>query len=127
LGAALIGFKNRSGKLAPMSACLNFTLYSGRRFFPWSQSDVSRLSKICREFAGPHYSIDIIHIEEERRRAFRDGVLATPAVLLEMPCGRRQNLGGFDETEEFLRERERKARKEVWTGEAQDSPPISSL
>jgi hypothetical protein len=124
---ALIGFKNRSGKLGPMSACLNFTLYSGRRFFPWSQSDVSRLSKICRQFAGPHYSIDIIHIEEERRRAFRDGVLATPAVLLEMPCGRRQNLGGFDETEKFLRERDCEVPKEAGVGQEQDSPAELSL
>ena len=108
-----------------MSACLNFTLYSGRRFFPWSQNDVGRLSKICREFAGPHYSIDIIHIEEERRRAFHDGVLTTPAILLELPCGRKQMLGGFVETENFLRVRERNMQKEVGAGEEQESPILS--
>lgn len=96
-----------------MSARLNFTLYSGRRLFPWSQNDVGRLSKICREFAGTDYSIDIIHIEDERRRAFHDGVVSAPSVLLELPCGRRQNLGGFKETKEFLRAFEWDAQKEI--------------
>ncbi len=85
-----------------MTKCLNFTLYSGRHWFRRWQNDVRRLSRICHEFAGPHFSIDIIHIEEEGRRAFHDGVMTIPAILMELPCGRKQMLGGFDETEKYL-------------------------
>jgi hypothetical protein len=86
-----------------MSACLNFTLYLGRRPFPWWHDDFGRFSKLCHEFAGPHFSIDIIQIGEEQQRAFRDGVITTPAMLVELPGGRKQHIGGLSETEKFLR------------------------
>ncbi len=107
-----------------MSACLNFTLYSGRRWFRWWQNDVRRLSGICREFAGPHFSIDIIHIEEERRRALHDGVRSTPAILLELPCGRKQMLGGFDETEKYLSERAHQTRREAGIKQPRDAAAV---
>jgi hypothetical protein len=88
-----------------MTTCLNFTLYSGTRKFPWRENDVSRLSKLCQQFVSSDYSIDIIEIAEERRRAFRDGVTDSPAVLLELPCGRRHMIGDFRETEKYLRNR----------------------
>jgi hypothetical protein len=85
-----------------MTTCLNFTLYSEKRFFSWLQTDLGRLSKLCHRLAGPHFSIEIIQMAEERQRAFHDGVMATPAILVEMPDGRRRKLGGFEETEKFL-------------------------
>jgi len=86
-----------------MTSSLNFTLYSGTRRFPWKESDVRRLSKLCGEFLGSNYSIDIIQIAEERRRAFRDGVTESPTVFVELPCGRKHKIGGFVETEKYLR------------------------
>jgi hypothetical protein len=85
-----------------MTTCLNFTLYAGTKRFPWSESDVSQLSKLCHRFLKSNYSIDLIWIAEERRRAFRDGVTDSPTVFLELPCGRKHNMGGFVETEKYL-------------------------
>lgn len=89
-----------------MTKSLNFTLYSGPRTFTnvstWFQNDVRELSDLCREFVGDYYSIDIVNLIDHRQRAFRAGVHTTPAVLVELPCGRLQNLGGFSETKRFL-------------------------
>jgi len=90
-------------KLSFMTTSLNFTLYSGTRRFPWKENDVRRLSKLCGQFLRSNYSIDIIRIAEEPRRAFRDGVTHSPTVFLELPCGRKHKIGGFVETEKYLR------------------------
>jgi len=90
-------------KLKFMTASLNFTLYSGTRRFPWQENDVSGLSKLCGQFLGSNYSIDIIRTAEEPRRAFRDGVIESPTVFLELPCGRKHKIGGFVATEKYLR------------------------
>lgn len=86
-----------------MAACLNFTLYS-HAFFPWNfwRNDVRTLTKLCEEFAGGHFSIEIVQVTEERARAFRDGVIAFPTVLMELSNGRKQNLGNLAETKRFL-------------------------
>ena len=93
-----------------MTKTVNFTLYSGaRRMTDWStwfRNDVRDLSDLCREFTDGDYSIDIIRHAEERQRAFRAGVFTTPAILVELPCGRLQNLGGLPETKEFLQKRQ---------------------
>jgi hypothetical protein len=86
------------------TSCINFTLYSGKRFFSWGQNDVRQLSKLCREFAGSHHSIDIVQIEQEPRRAFQDGVFSTPSIFIELPGQRREHLGGFVEAEKYLRQ-----------------------
>lgn len=88
-----------------MVSCLNLTLYSGKRFFSWGENDIARLSKLCREFAGARFSIDIVKIEDEPRRAFLDGVYATPSILVEKPGQRKECLGGFAEAEKYLRQR----------------------
>ena len=87
-----------------MSECLNFTLYSDNRFpSTWWRNDVQNLTRMCQEFAGGHYSIEIVHMAEDQQRAFHDGVLTTPTIMLEMEGGRKQNLGNFVETKEFLK------------------------
>jgi len=85
-------------------ACLNFTLYLNSTFPRnlW-RNDIRNLTKLCQEFAGGHYSIDILHFETERQRAFHDGVINTPTILLEQPSGRKKILGNLAETEGFLR------------------------
>src|SRR5687768_7363561 len=88
-----------------MVSGFNFTLYSGTRFFPWAQNDVSRLSKLCREFAGADYSIDIVRAKQEPRRAFLDGVFTTPTIFIDVPGRGKKHLGGFAETEKYLRQR----------------------
>lgn len=85
-------------------ACLNLTLYPNSTF-PRSlwKNDVRTLSQLCHQFAGGHYSIEIIHLAEEPKRAFHDGVFTTPAILLETKGGRKQMLGNFAQTEKFLK------------------------
>ena len=87
-----------------MTKTLNLTLYrSTPRLTDWStwfRNDIRVLSDLCREFAGGAYSIDIINHAEQCQRAFHDGVHTTPTVLVELPCGRLQNLGGLPETRE---------------------------
>jgi hypothetical protein len=90
-----------------MTTCLNFTLYSEKRFFSWLQSDLGRLSQLCHKLS-PHFSIELIRLAEERQRAFHDGVTVAPAILVEMPDGQRRNLGGFDQVEKFLTDLNRK-------------------
>ena len=87
-------------------ACLNFTLYLDSTFPRnlWT-NDIRKLTKLCQEFGGGHYSIEIVHLANERQRAFRDGVLTTPTILLEQGNGRKQILGNFQETELFLQSR----------------------
>ena len=86
-----------------MSPCLNFTLYSDHRApWNWWRNDVRKLTRLCQELAGGHYSIDILHLEQERERAFHDGVYAAPAILLELASGRKQNLGNFTQARKFL-------------------------
>lgn len=86
-----------------MSPCLNFTLYSDHRApWNWWRNDVRKLTRLCQEFAGSHYSIDILDLAQERERAFHDGVYATPAILLELAGGRKQNLGNFAQARKFL-------------------------
>ena len=86
-----------------MSACLNFTLYCENSFpSKWWRNDVRDLSRICEEYAGDHYSIDIVHVPEERKRALHDGVVNTPAVFLERKDGRRQNLGNMKDARKYL-------------------------
>lgn len=85
-------------------ACLNFTLYLDSSFprSIWA-NDVRSLTKLCQQFAGTHYSIEILNIEEEHRRAFHEGVVTTPAILFETEGGRKQLLGNFAETTKFLK------------------------
>ena len=86
-----------------MSTCLNFTLYSDHRApWNWWRNDVRKLTRLCQEFGGGHYSIDILHLAQEPERAFHDGVYAAPAILLELAGGRRQNLGNFSQARKFL-------------------------
>jgi hypothetical protein len=85
-------------------ACLNFTLYL-ESTFPrklW-KNDIRSLTQFCQQFNVGHYSIKIVHLSEERGRAFHDGVFTTPTILLEQESGRRQILGNVAQTEEFLR------------------------
>ena len=63
---------------------------------------MKNLTKMCQEHAGGHYSIEIVHMAEDRQRAFHDGVLTTPTILLEREDGRKQNLGNLAATKEFL-------------------------
>ena len=60
------------------------------------------MSRICQEFAGKHYSIDIVHLREERKRAMHDGVISTPAVFLERADGRKQKLGNLKDARKYL-------------------------
>lgn len=85
-------------------ACLNFTLYLDSSFprSLWT-NDIRNLTKLCQQYAGSHFSIEIIHLANERQRAFHDGVVTTPTVLLEAESGRKQILGSMDETERFLK------------------------
>jgi hypothetical protein len=86
-----------------LNPSLNFTLYPRRRTLPWVDNDVRRLAKLCNQFLGANFSIEIVQLAEEGRRASRDGVVAAPAILVELPCGSRHNIGGFQEAEKYLR------------------------
>ena len=92
-----------------MTKTLNFTLYPGpwriSDYSTWFRNDIRDLSQLCREFIGTNYSIDIIHLADDRQGAFHRGVHTTPAVLVELPCGRLKNLGGLSEAREFLQNR----------------------
>ena len=85
-------------------ACLNFTLYLDSTFPRnlW-RNDIRSLTKLFADFSVGHYSIEILHLANERRRAFRDGVIQTPTILLEQESGRKKILGNMAETEQFLR------------------------
>jgi len=85
-----------------MASSLNFTLYSGKRFFQRQDCDIKKLSKLCRDFVGLNYSIDIVQVEDEPRRAFLDGVSETPAIFIEVVGRRKENLGGFAAAEKYL-------------------------
>lgn len=85
-------------------ACLNFTLYLDSTFPRnlW-RNDIRSLTKLFEQFSVGHYSIDIVHLANERQRAFHDGVVTTPTILLEQDCGRKKILGNLADTEQFLR------------------------
>ncbi|MGZ8899385.1 MAG: hypothetical protein ACXW3Z_04750 [Limisphaerales bacterium] len=85
-------------------ACLNFTLYLDSTFPRnlW-KNDIRSLTKLCQQFGGGHYSIEIVHLAKEPQRAFHDGVTNTPTILLEQASGGKQILGNFEETELFLK------------------------
>src|SRR5688572_29281888 len=84
-------------------ACLNFTLYLNSTFPRnlW-RNDIRKLTNLCEQFKLGHYSIEIVHLADEPRRGFHDGVLTTPTILLEQEDGRRQILGNLAETEHHL-------------------------
>jgi len=86
-----------------MASSLNFTLYSSKRLFSFGRNDLTKLSKLCREFVGTHYSIDIVQVEQEPRRAFLEGVITTPSIMVQAPGERRMCIGGFTATEEYLK------------------------
>jgi hypothetical protein len=96
-----------------MSPCLNLTLYSGRRFLPRWHDDIKRLSMLCEKLVGLHYSIEIVQIEHEQRRAFLDGVFASPTIFIQEPGEARERLGGFPETEKHLQQRWNNAHPEA--------------
>src|SRR5687767_7203000 len=85
-------------------ACLNFTLYLESKFPRnlW-RNDIRSLTKLCQQFNLDHYSIEIVHLADEPRRGFHDGVFSTPTILLEQESGKRRILGNVAETERFLR------------------------
>jgi len=82
---------------------LNFTLYLNSSF-PRSiwRNDIKSLTKLCQQIVGD-YSIEIVHLADQKRRAFHDGVFSTPTILLEQACGRRQILGDMADTERYLK------------------------
>jgi hypothetical protein len=84
-------------------SCQNFTLYLDSSF-PRSlwKNDIRHLTKLCQRFNLDNYSIEIVHLADEPRRGFHDGVFTTPTILLEQENGRRQILGNFAETEQYL-------------------------
>ena len=84
-------------------SCLNFTLYLNSTFPRnlWRR-DIRNLTKLCEQFNLGHYSIEIVHLADEPRRGFHDGVFTTPTILLEQGDGRRQILGNLAETEQHL-------------------------
>lgn len=86
-----------------MPTCFKFTLYCEKRFpGNWWRDDIRELSNICRELSGGAYSIEIVHLREERRRAFLDGVVTAPSVLLEGKDGRKMNLGSLEDTRRYF-------------------------
>jgi hypothetical protein len=84
-------------------ACLNFTLYLNSTFPRnlWT-NDVRSLTKLCQQFDLGDFSIEIVHLADEPRRGFHDGVFSTPTILLEQKNGSRRILGNFSDTEEYL-------------------------
>jgi hypothetical protein len=84
-------------------SCLNFTLYLDSTFPRnlWA-NDIRSLTELCQRFDVGHYSIEIIHLANERQRAFQDGVINTPTILLEQEGGRRKILGNLTQTEAFF-------------------------
>ena len=85
-------------------SCLNFTLYLDSTFPRnlWA-NDIRSLTRLCQQFEVGHYSIDIVHLAADRQRAFHDGVITTPTILLEQEGGRKKNLGNLAETEKFFK------------------------
>src|SRR5215204_2380256 len=85
-------------------SCLNFTLYLDSTFPRnlWA-NDIRSLTRLCQQFEVGHYSIDIVHLATDRQRAFHDGVMNTPTILLEQENGRKTILGNLAETEEFFK------------------------
>ena len=85
-------------------SCLNFTLYLDSTFPRnlWA-NDIRSLTRLCQRFEVGHYSIDIVHLATDRQRAFHDGVINTPTILLEQENGRKTILGNLAETEEFFK------------------------
>jgi circadian clock protein KaiB len=82
----------------------NFTLYLNSSFprSLWA-NDLRDLTRLCQQFVRGDYSIDILQRAEVPQRAFRDGVVNTPTILLQAGEGRKQTLGNLAETEKFLR------------------------
>jgi len=101
-------------------SCLNFTLYLDSTFPRnlWA-NDIRSLTRLCQQFEVGHYSIDIVHLAADRQRAFHDGVINTPTILLEQENGRKTILGNLAETEEFF--------KSFTSPAAAQSPERSSL
>ena len=85
-------------------SCLNFTLYLDSTFPRnlWA-NDIRSLTRMCQQFEVGHYSIDIVHIAADRQRAFHDGVINAPTILLEQENGRKTILGNLAETEAFFK------------------------
>jgi hypothetical protein len=85
-------------------SCLNFTLYLDSTFPRnlWA-NDIRSLTRLCQQFEVGHYSIDIVHLAADRQRAFHDGVINTPTILLEQENGRKKILGNMAQTEEFIK------------------------
>ena len=85
-------------------ACLKFTLYLDSSFPRklW-RNDLRSLTRLFQEASLGHYSIEILHLANERQRAFHDGVVHAPTILLEQPCGRKKILGNPADTQQFLK------------------------
>ena len=85
-------------------SCLNFTLYLDSTFPRnlW-RNDIRSLTRLCELFDLGHYSIDIVHLTADRQRAFRDGVINAPTILLKEESGRKKILGNMAQTEEFFK------------------------
>ena len=84
-------------------ACLNFTLYLNSTFPRnlW-RNDIRSLTKLCHQFEVGDYSIEIVHLADEPRRGFHDGVFTTPTILVEQENGRLEVIGNLAETGRYL-------------------------
>ena len=86
-----------------MNSSYSFTLYLDDRLLStWRPNEVGMLARLCEKFAGTDYSIEIRRVKDDRQRAFHDGVVTTPAILLELNGGRKKLLGSFAEAEKYL-------------------------
>ena len=84
-------------------ACLNFTLYLNSTFPRnlW-RNDIRSITNLFQQFKVGDYSIEIVHLADEPRRGFHDGVFTTPTILVEQENGRRQLIGDLADTERYL-------------------------
>ncbi len=69
---------------------------------PKSERAIANLQRICREELGGRYEIRVIDILERPQLAEDEKILATPALIKELPSPIRRVIGDLSDTEKVL-------------------------
>jgi circadian clock protein KaiB len=63
---------------------------------------IKNLRRICEEFLEDNYELDIIDVLEEPQLAENEKIIATPALIKELPAPSRRIIGDLSVSEKIL-------------------------
>jgi circadian clock protein KaiB len=95
------GRSTQNGMPKPSGDTVKLRLYVAGQT-PRSVAALSNLKRICKEFAGPQYRIEVIDLMKDPKLAQGDQIIAIPTLVRSLPVPIRKIIGDLSDIERVL-------------------------